>query len=391
MSNIDRKMVTIRKVSNLVPIPGADKIEVAQVDGWQCVVKRGEFAPGDYCLYFEIDSCLPADDQRFSFLKDTKLFRGERRPVLRTIKLRGQISQGLALPLSLFPEIEKHRKWWSFINISDTVELAYKLQAPLDKVLRVDKYEKEEPVKEPGWFSQFKFIPKSWKTWFFNKIYRKVKRGRLQSTFPSFIPRTDQNRIQNCYTELVAGPNEEYEVSTKLDGSSMTFWAHEDKFGFASRNQKLGLGDGSNFEKVVLKHSLQTKFLYYCQLRNLSYALQGELLGPGIQGNFEQQEDFDFFLFDIYDIVGKKYLSPAERRIFLIEYNETTQSSIKHTPIKGVYKLSQYKSLEEVLASADGPGMNTPFREGDVWKSLTSETSFKVISNKYLLKKKDVE
>lgn len=80
----------------------------------------------------------------------------------------------------------------------------------------------------------------------------------------------------------------------------MTFWAHEGKFGFASRNQKLGLGDGSNLEKVVLKHRLDTEFLSYCEEKGLSYAFQGELLGPGIRGNFERQDDFDFFLFDIF-------------------------------------------------------------------------------------------
>lgn len=389
MSTINRKMVTVRKVSGLAPIPGADNIVVAQVDGWQCVVKKGEFQVGDYCLYFEVDSCLPADDERFKFLKDTKLFRGERRPVLRTVKLRGQLSQGLALPLSLFPELKVTRTVWQFLKGEDAIETLYTSQAPLDKVLGVDKYEKEEPVEEPGWFSKFRFIPKSWKTWFFNKIYRKVKKGRLQSTFPSFIPRTDQPRIQNCYASLVDGPDHEYEETTKLDGSSMTFWVQGGKFGFASRNQKLGLGDGSNWEKVVLKHRLDTKFLSYCEEKGLSYAFQGELLGPGIQGNFERQDDFDFFLFDIYDISAKRYLSPAERSRFLEEYNLATQSSIRHVPVNRIVKLSQYKSLEELLASADGPGMNTSFREGVVWKSLDGTTNFKIISNKYLLKKKD--
>lgn len=389
MSNIDRKMVTVRKVSSLAPIQGADLIEVAHVDGWQCVVKKGEFQVGDSCLYFEIDSCLPADDKRFAFLKDTKLFRGERRPVLKTVKLRGQLSQGLALPLSMFPEISKHRKWWDFLGIKDTVELLYDFQAPLDKILRVDKYEKEEPVKEPSWLSKFRFIPKSWKVWFFNQVYRKVKHGRLKSSFPDFIPRTDEPRIQNCYDALRAGPDHEYEVSYKLDGSSMTFWTHEGKFGFASRNQKLGLGDGSNWEKVVLKHRLHTEFFSYCMEKGLSYAAQGELLGPGIQGNFEKQEDFDFFLFNIYDIAAKRYLTPPERNSFLEEYNAVTQSFIKHVPIRGVFKLSQFKTLEELLASADGPGMATTFREGDVWKSLDGAVSFKVISNRYLLKKKE--
>lgn len=103
-----RRLVTVRKINAINPIPNADAIEVATIDGWNVVIKKGEFAVGDYCMFFEIDSFLPANDGRFAFLagKGTKTDEnGVERIRLRTIKLRGQISQGLALPISAFYEI----------------------------------------------------------------------------------------------------------------------------------------------------------------------------------------------------------------------------------------------------------------------------------------------
>lgn len=95
--NIMRKLVTIQKIMSLDPIPGADNIQVASVLGWKCVVRRDEFKVGDICAYFEIDSLLPVETWT-DFLR-----KGDPRPFrLRTIKLRGVQSQGLALPMSHF-------------------------------------------------------------------------------------------------------------------------------------------------------------------------------------------------------------------------------------------------------------------------------------------------
>src|SRR6478609_2014730 len=101
-----RKLVTVRKIADLLPIDGADLIELAVVDGWKCVVRKGEFTIGEYAVYFEIDSFLPSTDPRFeSFMKNSREYLGVVGHKLRTIKLRGQISQGLAMPIKLFPEI----------------------------------------------------------------------------------------------------------------------------------------------------------------------------------------------------------------------------------------------------------------------------------------------
>lgn len=91
-----RKLASIQKIIGLEPIEGADNIMKAKVLGWELVIKKGEYAVGDFCIYCEIDSVLP-NKPEFEFLK-SKNFR------IRTIRLRGQISQGICFPLSMLPE-----------------------------------------------------------------------------------------------------------------------------------------------------------------------------------------------------------------------------------------------------------------------------------------------
>lgn len=123
---MERQLVTIREVTHLNPIEGADNIEIAKVDGWQCVVKKGDFKIGDRALYFEIGSILPGDDERWAFLAPRK-FR------IKTMKLRGALSQGLLMPLE------------STLTADEKTELAFN-QKPLQEILRVAKYESPLPT-----------------------------------------------------------------------------------------------------------------------------------------------------------------------------------------------------------------------------------------------------
>lgn len=104
----ERALVTVQTISEILPIPGADNIELARVRGWQTVVKKGEFKAGNRCAFFEIDSFLPYNDERYAFLmnKGTIVYQGKRGYRLRTVRLRGQLSQGLVLPLDLFPILD---------------------------------------------------------------------------------------------------------------------------------------------------------------------------------------------------------------------------------------------------------------------------------------------
>ena len=178
-----RKLVSVRTVGQITPIENADAIECISVDGWQVVAKKGEFKEGDKCVYFEIDSFLPTDDVRFSFLakNGTKTDSdGVERVRLRTIRLRGQISQGLALPLHLFPEI---------------VGLLHTNQEDFSETVNVIKY--EQPEKALG--------------------------RAAAGTFPWWIRKTDEERIQNCYGRFARVHKDTMFVPTlKLDGMSTT-------------------------------------------------------------------------------------------------------------------------------------------------------------------------
>ena len=331
-----RKLATIRKVSEIVPIEKADKIELARIDGWQCVVKINEFHPDDLGVYFEIDSFLPASDQRYSFLE--KEFRndtdGNRGARLRTKKLRGVLSQGLLMPLSLFPEISSSKEG------DDVTEM-----------LNILKYEPPIPAQLAG---------------------------TIKGLFPSFIPKTDQERIQNL-PNLVSD-EDDYEITIKLDGSSMTAYHYNGEFGVCSRNLDLKEDDTNSFWKIANQYLLKE----YLPLMG-NFAIQGELIGEGIQKNPEKLSGRDFYLFDVWNIDTRKQLNPVERVSFL-ETLKQLGCEIKMVPVLDIQSpKSLGGTMEALLSYAEGPSLNNDNREGLVFKKLSDGSSFKVISNKYLL------
>lgn len=172
MSDITRKLASIRKIAEIMPIPGADKIELVQVDGWSVVAKKGDFQVGDTCVYFEIDSFLPVRPE-FEFLRNgcyrehPDLGLGFR---LRTVKLRGQISQGLVLPISIlnnFGSLDNESAWVNENGSYPNVE-----GQDLTDYIGVKKWESPIPAQLAG---------------------------QVRGNFPSFIPKTDQERVQNIH------------------------------------------------------------------------------------------------------------------------------------------------------------------------------------------------
>ena len=366
---MSRKLVTIQKIDALIPMEGYDSIQLAQIKGWQVIVKKGEFNVNDTCLFFEIDSFLPATDTRFEFLGKPTTFEGNQGYRLKTKKLKSYLSQGLALPLSMFPELE--------VELEDYSE-----------TLGVIKYDVavQEFDQRPG-----------------------LKSERPRGSFPSFIPKTDQERIQNLtHLWLTLDPNTEFEETLKLDGSSMTcykikktlsffdkikqFFGFKVKpyhFGVCSRNLelqpsanqsqtfdnggKISVYDQSDFWNIAIKLDLESKI-------PAGYAIQGELIGPKIQANHEKVSTLEYYVFDVFDIKEQKYLLPKERQDFCYKHK------IQHVPIKGIFKPFKL-TLQELLSHVEGQSMNPgTISEGRVYKQLYKPFSFKVISNKYLLK-----
>ena len=360
-----RKLVTIRTVSKLVDIEGADNIVAAIIDGWQVVVKKNEFKQNDKCVFFEIDSFLPKEP-RYEFLGKTQLYNNIEGYRLKTIKLRKTLSQGLALPLTLFPEL---------------TESVFNLPEDLSQMLNVVKYDNEQAVKKPG-----------------------LKAGNAEAKFPDFIPKTDQERIQNLTSKFITSKDEIYEETLKMDGSSMTCYKiHKElrwlqkltnmlrltnykpyHFGVCSRNLELKRptkdSPKSDFWDIAIENNIE-------DILPVGYALQGELCGPRIQSNHEKLNENHYYIFDIYNIDKQRYLMPAERQLmFSILIRET--KTMHHTQIvENGFKPFQL-TLEELLERVDTQSVNKgTISEGRVYKNISNPNdTFKVINNRYLLK-----
>jgi hypothetical protein len=410
MSDTQRRLVTVREIAALDPIPNADLIEVATVEGWKLVVKRGEFAVGDLCVYFEIDSWLPASDARFAFLmKGPRTFEGVEGAKLRTIKLRGQVSQGLALMLTAFPEIEA-----AILAAGAAGDREAIRAMDFTELLGVRKW--EAPVAAN-------------------------MAGQAAGSFPSFIQKTDQERCQNLgstifgyETTLVpfdastmpaeaigdllargvlapvgdgfarvyparASRDDRYEVTVKLDGSSMTGYVTDDgeggaRTGVCSRNLELKVSpenEGNSFVSTFLITGLEAALRAYHARTGRAIAVQGELMGPGIQGNREGLNSLRLFVYDVYDIKAGAYLPPAER-VSVVEDLHDLGAQIFHVPVLHAAATLGELGVADVaglLALAEGPSLAHKVREGLVFKRVDGKFSFKAISNSFLLAEKD--
>lgn len=346
-----RKLVTIRTISDIRPIKDADRIEVVSVGGWDVVVKKGEFSIGENVLFFEIDSFLPIR-QEFEFLRKScfKKMGDQEGFRLKTIRLKNQISQGLILPLNIFG-----------IDSIDP-DMDYSEQ------LGVLKYEKPVPAQLSG---------------------------KVKGYFPSFLQRSDEERIQNLTDEYEEFKKFKYLKSEKLDGTSGTFFFNNGEFGVCSRNLELSrpeefvpgnimCDDGierpkteNTYWKVAKELDLESK------LKNLglNIAIQGEIIGEGIQGNRYKIKGQELRVFNIYDIDRSEYVHKY-RKMELVD-----SLGLKTVPIIDT-EVSLPDSVKEILEIAEGKSVLNPMseREGLVWVSIDSpkRISFKTISNKFL-------
>jgi len=336
-----RKMATIRKIDALRPIEGADAIECAIVGGWTCVVKKGEYAAGDLAVYCEIDSFIPTAIAPFLTKPGhyAKTFEGVEGERLRTVKLRGQLSQGLLLPMHVLT------------NYGADLFEGY----DVSEALGITKYEAPIPAELAG---------------------------EVKGMFPSQIPKTDQERIQNLSAEFEEWKAEEltWEVTEKLDGSSMTVYVIDGEVGVCSRNLDLKRNPDNSLWRAAIQHDLEEKL----KIAGGNIAIQGELIGNGIQGNKYQMRDQDFYVYDIYNIDAGRYFTPAERQTFVARYK------LNHCPILiSNDRLDSGETIENLLKYAEGKSVMGTVgceREGLVFKCNEKSVSFKAISNKFLLK-----
>lgn len=342
-----RKLVTVRRVSSLKPIPDADLIECATVDGWKCVSMKGDFAVGDLCLYFEIDSFLLESEPRFDFLMKDKIeWNGHAGVRIKTREFRKQISQGLALPLKDFPEVRQ------LIEGLD------------DKSIRAMDF--TEVVGVIKWEA---IVP--------GEIMETVRGG-----MPSYLPATGGERIQNVPALIEECPDELFEESVKLDGFSMSVFKQGQDFGVCDRSWWFKDDTVNEYMVTAARQGL----IEALKKHPMSLGLQGELIGPGVRKNKEKLAEKEFRLFRIWDIANSRRCTPDERDRIVRELRELG-AILETTVFTGIFKLSELGTMEDMLAKADGPSLNpNTKREGLFYHSVNGRGSFKVISNRYLLK-----
>jgi RNA ligase (TIGR02306 family) len=361
-----RKLASIQKIRLVKPIEGADSIETVQINNWSIVTRKGEYSAGDLCVYCEIDSFLPVKEE-FEFLRKSsykKLADGAEGFRLKTIKLRGQVSQGLALPLSVLEDPEEMKIGTSKQPWGDQLQLG-----PYDNALVIE--EGTDVTELLGIIKYEPPVPAS-------------LQGIAKGPFPSWIPKTDEERVQNLTDKYADWKHEDFYVTEKLDGSSATFYLKDGEFGVCSRNLDLVETPDNTFWRVAREMDIEAKLR---ALNRGNIAIQGELIGEGIQGNPYRLKGQTVRLFNIYAIDESVYYGMP---MFIA--TATHSLKLQTVPIVQLgMKLPD--SIDELIRMADGKSnLNTETdREGLVirsWEQQSNRISFKVISNTFLLAEK---
>lgn len=328
-----RKLARIETVLALTPIPGADRIEAVTVGGWVVVAQKGLYTVGSLVTYFELDSLIPRRPWSLFLFKDNReLYR------LKSVRLKGQLSQGLLVPISEIPELAGRE---------------LKEGDDLTELLGIAKWEMVLPAQLAG---------------------------MVKGSFPAFLRKTDEERLQSNRGVLAEIANVPSYHALKLDGSSATAYRKDGTFGVCSRNLDLKEDGGDAYWEAFKSAGLHTRLPE-------GFSVQGELCGPGIQGNKLGLSKPQIFLFNVWDIAAGRHLDFEPFAQFARSLGMET------VPILdiGVFNLT----LEEWLAYADS--LNYPNgspAEGVVVRplieryseALKSRLSFKVISNRFLLK-----
>jgi len=378
-----RALAYTARCGKIERIEGADSIALMSVLGWKVIVKIGEFAEGDLCVFFEIDARLPQ--------QEWSAFMASRKYKVKTMKLGrfGVISQGLALPLSVFDaEIPKKEG----VDVTDLLGVTYAVEEDNVRKAEADPLAKYKAMvsRHPQIFSQ------SWAKWMMDRPWgrdvmyflfgRKKDSG---STFPAFIRKTDEERVENQPWRL--GDGKTYVATEKLDGTSCTYVLERtgrNRFEFyvCSRNQRLAQETRERYEKrsiywdLAFRYDIEEHLKDYLQQHPTCkwVCLQGEGVGQ-VQANPLKLAENDLYIFNVMD-ADQGRLSSYDGKA------QVESWGMKFVPILGEVTIPE--TMEELKTLATGKSAVNPqvLREGLVYRSLDGKDSFKNVSREYLLK-----
>lgn len=373
-----RKLAHIEQIAWLRPIEGADKIELAGILGWQCIVKKNEFKVGDLAIYVEIDSIMPADNPDFAFL-ESKHYK------IKTMKMRGVISQGIIFPLSILHNGKTY-------GLGDDVTDVLKIKQVEDDVPKQQVKDPATAIKQRHkklfknkvllWFMKFK--------WFRKTVYKLLAPKKKPKRFPDWIVKTDETRLQNMPFVLDTYKDKPMVVTEKLDGTSTSFGLRKEKkrkydFAVCSRNVRQAdinqkcFYDDNVYHQIAQKYDIRNVLMKILEANKATtVVLQGETIGEAIQKNKYGLKGIDFYAFNL--VIDGVKMDSAVATDVMHEYG------IKWVPIIDAnFKL--LPSVDEMIAYADGKStLCDTLREGVVIRDHDNTISFKCISNQFLLK-----
>lgn len=339
-----RKLASIQKIKYIKSIEGADNIETVGILGWECVSKKGEFQPDDMCLYIEIDSLLP-EIPEFEFLRKSCWNESFKKFRLKTIKLKKQISQGLALPISVFPILS-----------------GFTAGADVTEILGIEKYEPPIPAAIVGDAKSF-----SWP-----------------------ISKTDEVRVQldDEYKFIETLTGRPYYISLKLDGTSSTFLIDpkDETFHVCGRNYSYKNKKSHSFWQIAERYNIEQGLRSVFDNGNNRIAIQGEIVGPGIQKNPLGLNIPDLYIYNVVDITTNTRFSLDMSRLIV------EQLGLKFVPVLEIGSSFSY-TVTDLLEKAQGKyidhfpsAKSSQEREGIVIRDIGGTISFKAINNQFLLK-----
>lgn len=355
-----RRLATIQKIDNEVPIQGKDKIVLATMEGlgWQVIVQKDQIKVGDLVVFAETDSVFP-EKPEFEFLRSKK-FR------IKTMKMGGVLSQGICFPLNILPEGN------------------YKQGDDVTKLLGITQYEPTMDIeKEPVVSKKRKYPKFLMRMEWFRKLVLPKKENK---GFPDFLSKTDETRIQNApfYLQM----DKKWIETEKIDGQSGTFALKrikskfpfvKDKFEYivCSRNLRLWEKDNSSYWKVSDRYNIEN-FLRNTIGDRDWIAIQGECIAPNVQGNKYHVTEADLYVFNL--------IYPTGRLGSEIAKNICEQHGLKFVPIVNT-NVTLPNTVNEILDYVTHDSVLYPtLREGSVFRSKDGKLSFKAVSPDFLIK-----
>jgi hypothetical protein len=373
-----RKLASIQKINDIREIPGADKVVMGTVRGWEVVVGKNDFQKNDLGVYFECDSLL-SEKPEFEFLRSVK-FR------VKIRRFKGQISMGLMMPLTILP---KGTKIEEGLDVTELLEVKnyVKMKEDAEELSTIDSVNNKSRSKTLKFLMQF-----AWFRWIYLKLNR-VQKGN----WPQWegCSKSDEERVQNCAKLIVDHFDEEWYISEKCDGKSFSSFLHRSVkwgfpywlFGICSRNLYLKTPDNSDYWRATKKYDLENKL----RAMNTEIFLQAELIGEKIQANKYKRNELEIYVFTIVEN-GKRVSLERMREICnKFEINtvpilDTCFIPSKHIQSKEIQDIVKYM-IEKSIGKSE---LYDTKREGIVMRLKSNPyVSLKIINPEFLLAEKD--